>query len=271
MLWELAEKELKAASQILEENREMISCFKCRMFLEASIYQQYGDLYRNRFCGSTRGPIEMLSRAGDMYRSALHRLNGSGWKNSITSSEEAVTDQIDRNNIFNCKMDHLDRGEIQSEIERPNVKEKQKRCRKAKKDNVPTTNGLRMTRSRCRALESNAGTTSVTALGQSSTNSKCCDFLSESCSTKQRALASESSSSFANCTCEITSLLDKMKCWHCLALQVSKNMSLNDLVHMKSEVVWRRLSMILLIGIGTVITGLRTLFLTVTQVVFYKS
>lgn len=246
--------ELKLSSQILTENMETISCLKCRMFLEISISQQYGDLFKIRSRGSTRNPsTEMLSRAGEMYLSALRRLHLSEWKNSLSSSEEDMTNQADRSYVFKCKMDQSNSEEIPSEIEKSNVKGKPKGCRKIKKEKAPSTNGLRMTRSRSRALVNNCGTISGSAETHSTVNSKGGNMYSETYTVKQSGNACESNSSLVDCTYEVTRLCNKMTCWHCLALQVFKTLSLDALVHMKWELIWRRLSLVLLVNIGTVI------------------
>lgn len=246
--------ELKLSSQILTENMETISCLKCRMFLEISISQQHGDLFKIRSRGSTRNPsTEMLSRAGEMYLSALRRLHLSEWKNSLSSSEEDMTNQADRSYVFKCKMDQSNSEEIPSEIEKSNVKGKPKGCRKTKKEKAPSTNGLRMTRSRSRALVNNCGTISGSAETHSTVNSKGGNMYSETYTVKQSGNACESNSSLVDCTYEVTRLCNEMTCWHCLALQVFKTLSLDALVHMKWELIWRRLSLVLLVNIGTVI------------------
>ncbi|KAF5943040.1 hypothetical protein HYC85_020682 [Camellia sinensis] len=75
-LWDLAEKELQSAKQILADSCTAIACLKCRLLLEVTIDLQLGDLFRSRRDGNTANVSEKrLCYAEDLCKSALDKLN----------------------------------------------------------------------------------------------------------------------------------------------------------------------------------------------------
>ncbi|KAL3538573.1 hypothetical protein ACH5RR_001939 [Cinchona calisaya] len=263
MLWELAERELKAALQMMADNCNMISCLKCRTFLDTTIYQQLGDLFRSfSFRNIGNCSIEMSSRAVEKYRSALHKLDLFEWDTSSSSFVDTSSWQAEcttRSSFFNCSMDPLDTKELPSKTEGPETKTQKKRSRKTKKDDKPPSlhgqclvagHHLRMTRSRCRALEKSCESISGNDQGGRPMKSNSDNLFACNDATNQRGLTSEIKTSVADSTREITSFCNKIKCWHCLALEALKSGSLSGFVHMNWELVRRRSSLTLLISIG---------------------
>ncbi|XP_028051085.1 separase-like [Camellia sinensis] len=87
-LWDLAEKELQSAKQILADSCTAIACLKCRLLLEVTTDLQLGDLFRSRRDGNTANVSEKrLCYAEDLCKSALDKLNCSEWKNSVSNPE----------------------------------------------------------------------------------------------------------------------------------------------------------------------------------------
>ena len=48
-LWDLAEKELRSAEQILKESNTLFCCSKCKLKLEVTLYEYLGDLCQSKF------------------------------------------------------------------------------------------------------------------------------------------------------------------------------------------------------------------------------
>lgn len=266
MLWELAERELNAASQLMSDNCNMISCSKCRMFLECTIFHQLGDLYKSRSCRNMANPsIEMLSYAVEKYRSALHKLNPFEQDNSVSSFADASSSEqaeyIVRSSFFSCSMDPLDTRELPSKAELQETKTQKKGSMKAKKDDKSSSlhgqclvagHNLRMTRSRCRSMENSYGTISSSAQYGPPMKLNNDHLFSCNDTHNQRGLPSKTEISFADSACEITSFCNKFKCWHCFALEALKSRSLTDFVRMNWDFVCRRSSLTLLNKIGMV-------------------
>ncbi|XP_027157654.1 separase [Coffea eugenioides] len=263
MLWELAERELKAASQLMADNCNMISCSKCRMLLECTIYQQLGDLYKSHLCSNMTNPsFEMLSYAVEKYRSALHKLNNFEWDYSTGSFPDATGEQDEyrtRSSFFSCSIDPLDTIELPSKNELPDTKTQMKRPRKTKKDDKASSlhgqclvagHHLRMTRSRCRSLQKSGGSLSSSDQCGPPIKSNNDHLFASNVAPNQRGLLSEAKLSLDDFACEITRFCNKIKCWHCLALEALKSKSLTDFVHMNWDLVHRRSSLTLLISIG---------------------
>ncbi|CAI9103911.1 OLC1v1002504C4 [Oldenlandia corymbosa var. corymbosa] len=256
MLWRLAEKELKAASQMMADNKNMITCLKCRMFLDSTICHQLGDLYKSHSCNDMGNPSSAMAN----YRSALQKLNIVEWDDFSSNFEDGKTEQIDhrdRSSFFGCLRDALDKVVLPSKSERPAGKiQKKKAQKKGKKPSPPheqclvAGHNLRMTRSRYRSLEKSGDAIFQNIECGPVVNSHNGSSYSRNCEPDGIDVASEAETSIAECAYEITRLSNKIKCWHCLVLEALKSGSVTDFVHLNWELVRRRVSWQLLIKIG---------------------
>ncbi|MED6119530.1 hypothetical protein PIB30_012720 [Stylosanthes scabra] len=93
-LWDLAEKELQSAQEILKKSNTMLCCSKCKLILEVTLNQFFGDLCLSKYdgCeGTTSGKT-----AKYWFTDALDKLNLSEWKNSLScpdnGSDETAMD-----------------------------------------------------------------------------------------------------------------------------------------------------------------------------------
>lgn len=233
------------------DSSTIICCLKCRLILEATIDQQLGDLYRTHLdCTTENLSIKRLSFAENLYKSALDKLSLSEWKNSVSSSEESCAEGI-------LSRNQLDAVELASTGEVPKVK-METRSRKAKKLSqilpqqqcLLSQNNSRLTRSKYRSCQDK----SVIAKGEEQacltkySNGKhvpvCTDPFS------QEGSRVDVKSSMADFGSETTCICNKIKCWHCLPIEVMESGLLNNFISLKWEFVRRRLSLRLLTGIG---------------------
>ncbi|XP_071705360.1 separase-like [Rutidosis leptorrhynchoides] len=99
-LWHLAEKELKSAKQVLDDDSgTLISCAKCKLLLEVKVDQQLGDLIRSRHF-SNAPPGNKLLQEEELpkdYSIAVDKLKLSEWKNCISDFKESKSS---RNTMF---------------------------------------------------------------------------------------------------------------------------------------------------------------------------
>ncbi|CBI23880.3 unnamed protein product, partial [Vitis vinifera] len=255
-IWDLAEKELQTAKQVMVDSSADISCLKCRLILEATIDQQLGDLYRSHLdCTTENLSIKRLSFAENLYKSALDKLNLSEWKNSVSSPEESCAASI-------LSRNQLDAVTLFSTGEVTKVKMENK-SRKAKKASqilpqeqcLISQNNSRLTRSKYRSCQDK----SVSVQGEEQagltkySNGKYVPAGTDPFS--QKGSHVDVKSSMADVGSEITCICNKMKCWHCLPMEVMESGLVNNFIFMKWEFVRRRLSLRLLTGIGKCLGG----------------
>ncbi|XP_058191839.1 separase isoform X2 [Rhododendron vialii] len=251
-LWDLAEKELHSAKQILADCCGTISCIKCRWLFEVTIDLHLGDLVRSRHDKYT---IEKRSvDAETLYKSALDKLNLPEWKNSVSSPED-----IGFENITVCDavgMNHSHVNEFPSKVDEAEMRIEAKKTRKTKKAlnqlqgqcSVAEQNS-RMTRSRCRSQKTNDNIPCDVQVGRAKySNNGHCFALPDALS--QGGPLSKIESPAADSGCEVACVCNKMKCWYCLPIKVMESGCINDFVHMKWEFARRRLLLKLLTGIG---------------------
>lgn len=252
--WESAQTELEAASQLFAENCSMISCVKCKMALEVSIYQQLGDMFKSR-CRSCPGNMaETLSCAGKMYLSASENLNLCHMKENNLGfgkdrAEQAVYEV--RSKMFDCTMDHFPMGATYSETGKQEAKDNQRNLRKTKKKQTSSSSNSvftsRTTRSMSRSSKADCHTTaSVKSRDAVNLN----DDQPVAKISAPRQVDPSSNSSLDNSVLEIRRICSSMTCWHCLGLQVCKSSSVIGLLRMKWEFIRKRRQLLLLTSIG---------------------
>ncbi|XP_059648132.1 separase [Cornus florida] len=270
-LWELADKELQTAKQILADSCTGISCLKCRVVLEVNIDQELGDLFRSQFDSDTCDPfLRKLYDSENLYKSALEKLNISEWKNSVSNPEEtntgstATLDALVKevrhgvNNSFSHRINQSDIGAFPTIGEGPEIDMETKKCRKTKRAPKPfpqeqcliSEHNSRMTRSRYRSSQENSESipdkvqTGLTKHLDSEHIFGCPDAL------RQRGPLSEIKCSTTNCGGELTCVCNKLKCWYCFPREVIESGSINSLIHIKWEFIRRQLTLRLLTSIG---------------------
>ncbi|KAI9176721.1 hypothetical protein LWI28_006369 [Acer negundo] len=238
-LWDMAEKELTDAKQILEERSTEFSCLKCTLMLEVTVDQQLGDLSRSHFDSATSiFSIEKLSHAEELYKVALKKLNCSEWQNLISCPEEANSESILHGKT---QWNQPDTMELLTR-DGMNAKTEGKKGRKTK--NAPKAlvgehylipeGSSRITRSKSRSSQY-----------QSVNGSN--DF---SDIASQRKSVSETKSCIIDTGSEASCICDKTKCWQCLPVEVIESGLLDNLINIKWEFVRRQLSLRILNGIG---------------------
>ncbi|KAF3975524.1 hypothetical protein CMV_001236 [Castanea mollissima] len=257
-LWDLAEKELQIAKKILMDTSTTFSCIKCRLMMEATLDQHLGDLSRSNSDSTMADTsVERLSHAENQYKLALDKLDLSVWKNCVSCPEKANAESMMLGKFFvkdaecvgsnnSSSFVENDHGTGKSTREAPKAKMEAKKSRKNApkpllKDQclIPEKNS-RVTRSRYRSTQN----LSMRASGELQVGSDCSDTLS------QRELPVETNGCIVSSGCEVKCILDKMRCWRCLLMEVMKSGLVNNFLNMKWELVRRRLSLRLLTGIG---------------------
>ncbi|GFY89325.1 separase [Actinidia rufa] len=229
-LWDLAEKELQYAKQILADCCTTISCLKCRLLF-----------------------------AETLYKSALNKL--TEWGNSVSNLEEISVEKtigcdalasevgICASSLSACAPYQSDIiNEFPSEVDVLETRIEAKKSRKVKKASRPLPQGL-MTRSRYRSQRNNENIPCEVHVGlpKYSNNEQCVAFPNF---LGQRGPVSEIKSSAADLRCEITCVCNNMKCWYCLPIEVMKSGCINNFVQIKWEFARRRLLLRLLAGRG---------------------
>ncbi|KAL3620880.1 hypothetical protein CASFOL_035792 [Castilleja foliolosa] len=239
-LWSMSEKELSSAKKSLAENLDIISCKKCSCMLETSINQQIGDLFLSSSCSSGKSPVtKRLFNAKSLYKSALDNLNLSDWRTSYSTSEEAMVEQVLSKEISELKIEP-------------------RRSRRTKKELKPASqnqdmvcgHSRRITRSTRRPLGEAHELVSGYRQTGSATGVATRHLSTDSVGSGHNVLNSESECSAADFRIDITSLCNKMKCWHRLHIEAVDCCSLINFIHMKWELVYRKLCLRLLISIG---------------------
>jgi separase len=90
-LWDAAEGELKDARKLLADNDEFISCKSCKLTLEISVDEQYGDPFWNLFEKDFQKRSTCnLSNALGMYQSAMEKLNDTCSEFSAGSTNDKL-------------------------------------------------------------------------------------------------------------------------------------------------------------------------------------
>lgn len=259
-LWCLAEKELTSAKKILVDHHAAISCEKCACMLEVSLNHQLGDLFLSSSC-SAGEPYSMkgLFNAKSLYRLALDKLNNSEWRNFEFTLDKAGTDEgickkISSSRHLNGFLETNDSSlgdESVSKIEsKKSRKTKQSKSVTQRLDAVGYQN-RRITRSTYRSIGNTGeivpGDTQVDlTVGLATERAS----ISASGDHDMPGLEKFSVTDFQN---DISSLCNKMKCWHCLHLEAVDCGSVNKMIWMEWELVYRKLSLRLLISIGMLI------------------
>ncbi|KAI3912246.1 hypothetical protein MKW98_012057 [Papaver atlanticum] len=230
--WDLAERELNQAKQILADSNTCITCKRCRLALEVTVYQRIGDLTKNRMDVIPRvSSINSLYSALDLYKSALKRLKLPEWDNSLSFLE---TDDLVPKEL----------GSLKGKSEGSHVNLVPKKSRKPKTapqdlaaELLEPVNARMMTRSRYRSSHNNSVQLEEKMDLDCPKNSRRRNILDD--------LAKQSS----DYGCEACKVHRK-NCWRCLLLKVSESGKMNDFIYMKWEFYRRRLQLKLLIDIG---------------------
>ncbi|XP_054803798.1 separase isoform X2 [Prosopis cineraria] len=263
-LWDLAEKELQSSDHILKESCTSFCCSKCKLTLEATLHQYYGDLCQSRFDSST-GDIPVVT-AENWYRSALDKLNLSDWKNPLTcpqdDSDESTTDfrcgACKSSACFTVSEENV--HELKCMREEPETKIRTKQTRKNKNSakclsgekTLVLENNSRLTRSRYRSSQNQL----ASSLCKSKvSNSRSLEGNHISLSDQSDILfQKESVLKDTDCNvpsrCGVTCKRIKMRCWHCIPHEIMKSGIMKDFIHLKWEFVRRQLSMKLLTQLG---------------------
>ncbi|KAK8469090.1 hypothetical protein PHAVU_006G212401 [Phaseolus vulgaris] len=251
--WDLAEKELRNAEQILKESSKPFCCSKCKLKLEITLYEYLGDLFQSKF--DTCDGVISKETAKKWYMSALDKLNLSEWKNPLScpedNNDESATDASGKTCtcfIMNEAGENVNKSvKAGREIDtgaKQNRKTKNATKILPKEPNLVVENNSRITRSRYRSSQSEATSiyrkSEVRETLQGNHVSDSSDMLS-----KDGTVLSKIGCSF-NSRCATTCVFSKMRCWYCLPSEVVKSGLLNDFIDLKWEFVRRQLSMKLL-------------------------
>ncbi|XP_073049001.1 separase isoform X1 [Primulina eburnea] len=257
-LWCLAEKELTSATKTLVDYHAVVSCEKCACMLEVSLNQQLGDLFLSSSCSagepySTKG----LFNAKRLYQLALDKLNNSEWRNFEFTLDEARTDKgICKKSSSSRHLTGFLETNASSLGDESVSKIESKRSRRTKQSKFATQRldavgyqNRRITRSTYRSTAN----TSEIVLGDRKidhTVGLATEHASTSGSGYDHDMPGLENFSVADFQNDISSLCNKMKCWHCLHLEAVDRGSLNKLIWMEWELVYRKLSLRILISIG---------------------
>ncbi|XP_043718262.1 separase-like isoform X1 [Telopea speciosissima] len=265
-LWDLAENELNVARQTLADGWTTISCKRCKLIMEATIDQQIGDLNRSRFISTKGGPINSLSIALDVYKSALKKLDFLKQENSFSISRgpniestrnrnTLVDADYDVTGINACCVTNLSDTRKSCSLM---VEDEESLGMKAKKGRKPrnasknlhqdqtlkTDHNMRVTRSRdqsnCNKSSQVQGAAESRITKHSSGNH---GFASSEALRQKGSLKAEIG-------CEHTCFCKRTNCWSSFLVEVAAAGSVKDLIIIKWEFHHRRLSVRLLTGIG---------------------
>ncbi|XP_020220359.1 separase isoform X1 [Cajanus cajan] len=255
-LWDLAEKELQSAEQILKDSSKPFCCSKCKLKLEVTLYEYLGDICQSKF-DTCDGDISEET-AKNWYTLALDKLNLSEWKNPLSCPEDGrdgtATDiKCPAGKTCTCFiMNEAGENVMESMKSRQETEIGAKQNRKTKSSarvlpkepNLKVENKSRLTRSRYRSSENqdtsmnNKLEVHVSLKGNHASDPS--HMLSQN-----GPILNKIGCSFAS-MCGITCDFSKMRCWYCLPTEVVKSGLLNDFINFKWEFVRRQLSMKLL-------------------------
>lgn len=230
--------------------------------LESSINQQIGDLFVSHFCSSGEPPsMKMLFNAKSFYRLALDKLNVSYRMTSYSNSEEDRIEQVRESSLSSGLINLLKINDALSN-DKPETKIEPRRSRRTKKEVKPAaqrqeivcSSNRRITRSTLRSLvkthdavldDRHNGPTAGLAPKHLPTAAVGSDHIVQN---------SESECSAADLRHDISSLCNKVKCWHCLYTEAVERSTLNNFINMNWEIVYRKICLRLLISIGIVLS-----------------
>ncbi|KAG4399168.1 hypothetical protein GLYMA_08G184200v4 [Glycine max] len=255
-LWDLAEKELRSAEQILKESNTLFCCSKCKLKLEVTLYEYLGDLCQSKF--DTCDGVMSEETAKNWYTSALDKLNLSEWKNPLScpevGSDGTATDiKCPAGKTCTCFIMNEAGENVKKSMKvgrQTEIGPKQNRKTKIaakvlpKEPNLVVENTSRLTRSRYRSLQ-NQDTSIHRKL-------EVHESLEGNHVSDSSDMLSQNGSVFSNIgcpfpsRCAITCVFSKMRCWYCLPSEVIRSGLLNDFINLKWEFVRRQLSMKLL-------------------------
>lgn len=243
-MWDLAELELQKAQHLLEklDSRSPFYCCKCKLVLEVTIDQQLGDLSRSRRDSNIDDlSVDRLLFAEKRYKKALKKLKLSEWKNSVSDPEEATisgtsTSSSSQSDYSGTKIPF----ECCSREETKGVQEITRKSRKVSKilpqgQCLTRQQNRMMTRSRRKNIECDQEVASENKY----------IFPSSDAVDKNTKIANFGNSDSIICK--------ETKCWYCLPHDVRESGFLINYIHMKWEIVRRRLLVRVLTSIGMLI------------------
>ncbi|XP_065870788.1 separase isoform X2 [Euphorbia lathyris] len=253
--WDLSEKELQKAKQILADSITTFSCLKCRLMLEVNVDMQLADLYRNRIFLETRNvSMQRLSPAESLYKSSLYKLILPEWRNSVSCPQEVE----DRKNCACSASTQPDIVAFVPTKPEANARMKDRKCRQTKnaarcllKEQTSITEcNTRLTRSRYRSSQSqSANSFDEVQLGLSKHLNGNHEYGSSDTINRGKSV-SEMRSKTVNLGSGVACICNNMKCWFCLAGEVKQSGSLINFIHMKWELLRRQLCLRVLSGRG---------------------
>ncbi|KAK6156913.1 hypothetical protein DH2020_011161 [Rehmannia glutinosa] len=216
------------SGMIIERTYYGISTFKVKDIMVTKgnwrfILEQFLHCWRVAF-------TKRLFNAKSLYKSALDNLNLSDWRTSYSASEEAKVEQV---------------------ISRERSRRTKKELKPAppKKMDMVCGHNRRIIRSTHRPL----GETREIVTGDRQTGPAAglatAQMSTAAVGSDQSVPNSESECSAADFRSDITSLCNKMKCWHCLHIEAVDCSSLNNFICMNWELVYRKLCLRLLISV----------------------
>ncbi|PIN10712.1 Separase [Handroanthus impetiginosus] len=250
-LWSIAEKELSSAKKILTDNLDIISCNKCSCMLQISINQQLGDLCLSSSCRTGESSTKKLFSAKSLYKSALDKLNLSDWRTSTSymNSGEAAGEQViaRERSVCSCAINPLEiNGTLSND--KSETKIEHRRSRRTKKELKPAAQRQNMlcdhNRRITRSTRHSSGQTLEIVPGDKHIGSTIAADDSD------HMPNFESKCSTADFQSDITSLCNKMKCWHCVHIEAVDCSSLSNFIYISWELVHRKLCLRLLVSIG---------------------
>ncbi|KAK7246827.1 hypothetical protein RIF29_41697 [Crotalaria pallida] len=251
-LWDLAEKELQSAEQILKDCSTTFCCSKCNLILEVTLYQYLGDLCSTRFISEVT--------AKNWYTSGLDKLNISEWKNPLTCPEQGndeTAQDVKCGAGKTCTCSYFTINEAGENVTKSmkaclETKTGTKQNRKTKiaakvlrKDpNLGVEDKPRVTRSRYRSSQNQhisiSSKSEVDESVEGTNKSDPCGMLSQKESILDKKCCTVASRFALPCA------FSKIRCWHCLPSEAMNSGLLNDFINLKWEFVRRQLSMKLL-------------------------
>lgn len=243
-MWDLAELELQKAQHLLEklDSRSPFYCCKCKLVLEVTIDQQLGDLSRSRRDSNIDDlSVDRLLFAEKRYKKALKKLKLSEWKNSVSDPEEAT---ISGTSTSSSSQSDYSETKIPFECcSREETKGVQEITRKSRKVSKILPQGQCLTRQQNRMMTRSRRKNIECDQEVASENKNI--FPSSDVVDKNTKIANFGNSDSIICK--------ETKCWYCLPHDVRESGFLINYIHMKWEIVRRRLLVRVLTSIGMLI------------------
>ncbi|XP_062077222.1 separase isoform X2 [Humulus lupulus] len=257
-LWDLAERELQGAKQYFDDRSSEISCLKCRLMLKITIDQHLVDLSQSIMDNSSRKlSMDTSLHAETLYKSAIDQLNHSDWTSSASLPKEAsagnIVLQLVKDVDYSVSNTSAHTEEAQQDINKPSrkgPKEKKevKSCRNTrnltkvmlKDQDLMPEKTFRSTRSKNQSFQNKNISSNIQVGGENDSSGTFSERDSVlEIKTNKIAFGSEDI-----CFC------NKMRCWHCVHLEVTKNGLIVNAIDMKWEFVRRKLLLKLLTSLG---------------------